>query len=35
MSEYIYEGKKVSNEYLNIFALKKFTNVWANENISQ
>ena len=35
MSEYIHEGKKVSNEYPNIFPWKKSTNIWAKEYICQ
>ena len=33
MSEYIHEEKKVSNEFPNIFALEKTTNILANEYI--
>ena len=35
MSKYIHEGKKVLNEYTNLFALKKSTNIRANEYIRQ
>ena len=35
MSKYIQEKKKVLNECPNIFALKKSTNIWANEYIRQ
>ena len=35
MSKYIHEEKKVSNEYPNIFALKKFTNILGNEYVCQ
>ena len=33
MSEYIQEENKVLNKCPNIFAMKKLTNIWANEYI--
>ena len=35
MSECIHEEEIVSNEFQNIFALEKSTNIWANEYIKK